>query len=63
MNDFLTVAQVATRWNLSAQSIRRKITAGKIPAIRAPGSHAIRVSAAFVAEHERAFSRTTPATH
>jgi excisionase family DNA binding protein len=56
---YLTVAEVASRWNLSGQSIRRKITAGKVPAIRAPGSHAIRIPAAFVAEHERSFSRAS----
>jgi excisionase family DNA binding protein len=56
---YLTVAQVASRWNLSGQSVRRKITAGKVPAIRAPGSHAIRVPASFVAEHEASFSRTS----
>ena len=62
MTDFLTVAQVASRWNLSGQSIRRKITKGAIPAIKAPGSRAIRIPAAFVADHEGAFSRasTTP---
>ena len=61
MTDFLTVAQVASRWNLSGQSIRRKVTKGAIPAIKAPGSRAIRIPAAFVAEHEATFSRTTPA--
>jgi hypothetical protein len=62
MTDYLTVAQVSSRWNLSGQSIRRKITAGKVPAIRAPGSHAIRIPAQFVAEHEASFSRaSTPA--
>ena len=60
MTDYLTVAQVASRWNLSGQSIRRKITKGAIPAIKAPGSSAIRIPARFVADHERAFSRTTP---
>ena len=60
MNDYLTVAQVASRWNLSGQSIRRKITAGSIPAIKAPGSSAIRIPARFVADHEATFSRTTP---
>ena len=65
MNDYLTVAQVASRWNLSGQSVRRKITKGSIPAIKAPGSHAIRIPAQFVADHEAAFPHavvTTPIT-
>ena len=62
MNDYLTVAQVASRWNLSGQSVRRKITKGSIPAIKAPGSHAIRIPAQFVADHERSFSRISAPT-
>ena len=62
MTDYLTVAQVASRWNLSGQSIRRKITKGAIPAIKAPGSSAIRIPARFVADHERSFSRISAPT-
>ena len=62
MTDFLTVAQVASRWNLSGQSIRRKITKGAIPAIKAPGSSAIRIPSQFVADHERSFSRASAPT-
>ncbi len=60
--NFLTVAELAARWALSDQSIRRKITAGAIPALRAPGSRTLRISSEFVQNHERAFSRATTTT-
>jgi excisionase family DNA binding protein len=60
---FLTVAELAARWALSGQSVRRKIRRGAIPAIHTPGTRSIRIPAAFVAEHEATFSRaSTPAT-
>jgi hypothetical protein len=53
---------LAERWSLSGQSVRRKITAGKIPAIRAPGSTAIRIPTEFVRRYEAAFPHATITT-
>jgi excisionase family DNA binding protein len=62
MTEFLTVTELASRWALSGQSIRRKIRRGAIPAISTPGTRSIRIPAEFVRQHEASFSRTTPAT-
>jgi excisionase family DNA binding protein len=53
MTDFLTVSTLASRWSLSDQSIRRKISSGAIPALKTPGSRTLRIPAAFVADYER----------
>jgi excisionase family DNA binding protein len=64
MTEFLTVTELAARWAISAQSVRRKIRRGQIAAISTPGARSIRIPASFVEEHEASFSRTsTPVTH
>jgi excisionase family DNA binding protein len=63
MKDFISVSELAERWSISGQSVRRKIRSGAIPAISTPGTRSIRIPSQFVAEHEASFSRTSPATH
>ena len=60
MKDFITVPELAERWAISDQSVRRKIRRGQIAAISTPGARSIRIPAEFVRQHERSFSRTTP---
>jgi excisionase family DNA binding protein len=60
MREFLTVPELAERWSISDQSVRRKIRRGQIAAISTPGARSIRIPAQFVEEHERSFSRSTP---
>jgi excisionase family DNA binding protein len=63
MREFLTVPELAERWSISDQSVRRKIRRGVIAAIHTPGARSIRVPASFVREHEATFSRaSTPIT-
>lgn len=60
MKDFITVPELAERWAISDQSVRRKIRRGQIAAISTPGARSIRIPAEFVRQHEATFSRTTP---
>jgi hypothetical protein len=55
MTDFLTPNELAARWRLSAQAIRRKVSSGRIPCFRAPGSRALKIPADFVTAYESAF--------
>ena len=60
MREYLTVPELAERWSISGQSVRRKIRRGLIAAIHTPGARSIRIPSAFVRQHEATFARTTP---
>lgn len=65
MREFLTVSELAERWSISDQTLRRKIRRGQIAAIHTPGTRSIRIPARFVADHEATFARaisTSPIT-
>jgi hypothetical protein len=62
MTDYLTPNELAARWRLSAQAIRRKISSGRIPCFRAPGSRALKIPADFVTAYEAAFPHAVNVT-
>ena len=65
MKDFISVSELASRWAVSGQTIRRKIRSGAIPHLKTPGSRSLRVPTEFVRRYEAAFPHavvTTPIT-
>jgi excisionase family DNA binding protein len=65
MKDFISVSELAERWSISGQSVRRKIRSGAIPHLKTPGSRSLRVPIEFIRRYEAAFPHavvTTPIT-
>ena len=60
MREFLTVSELAERWSISDQTLRRKIRRGQVAAISTPGTRSIRIPSQLVRQHEATFARTTP---